>query len=36
LLIQNVARGSAAEAAAMKGPRQMVVVGNAEIGIAAI
>jgi len=33
LLIQNVARGSAAEAAGMKGPRQMVVIGNAEIGI---
>jgi len=33
LLVQNVARGSAAESAGLKGPRQMVVVGNAEIGI---
>ncbi len=33
LLIQNVARGSAADSAGLKGPRQMVVVGNAEIGI---
>ena len=29
LLIQNIARGSAAESAGLKGPRQMVIVGNA-------
>ncbi|MEO8026202.1 MAG: trypsin-like peptidase domain-containing protein [Bryobacteraceae bacterium] len=33
LLIQNVARGSSAEEAGLRGPRQMVVIGNAEIGV---
>jgi S1-C subfamily serine protease len=33
LLIQEVGRGSAAEAAGLHGPRQVVVIGNNEVGI---
>jgi S1-C subfamily serine protease len=33
LLIQEVARGSSAEAAGLRGPRQVVVVGNQELGV---
>lgn len=33
LLIQEVARGSAAQAAGLRGPRQIVVVGNNELGV---
>jgi putative serine protease PepD len=33
LLIQGVARGSAAESAGLRGPRQVVVVGNYELGV---
>ena len=33
LLIQRVERGSAAEAAGLRGPRQVVVVGNYQIGV---
>jgi S1-C subfamily serine protease len=33
LLIQGIARGSAAEAAGLRGPRQVVVIGNYELGI---
>jgi S1-C subfamily serine protease len=33
LLLQGVQRGSAAERAGLRGPRQFAVVGNAEIGI---
>jgi S1-C subfamily serine protease len=33
LLVQDVARGSAAETAGIRGPRQVVIVGNTEIGV---
>ena len=33
LLIQNVERGSPAEEAGLRGPRQMVVVGNYQLGV---
>jgi S1-C subfamily serine protease len=33
LLVQGVARGSAADRAGVRGPQQWVIVGNAEIGI---
>lgn len=33
LLIQEVQRGSAAEGAGLRGPRQVVIIGNNEIGI---
>jgi S1-C subfamily serine protease len=33
LLVQDVARGSAAEAAGLRGPRQVVAVGNIELGV---
>lgn len=33
LLIQDVARGSAAEQARLRGPREVVVVGNSEVGV---
>jgi S1-C subfamily serine protease len=33
LLVQEVARGSAAESAGIRGPRQVVVIGNVELGI---
>ena len=33
LLIQDVARGSAADAAGIRGPRQVVVIGNIELGV---
>ncbi len=33
LLIQEIARGSSAEAAGLRGPRQVVIVGSTEIGV---
>ena len=33
LLVQGVERGSGAEAAGLRGPRQIVVIGNVEIGV---
>ena len=33
LLLQGVQRGSAADRAGLRGPRQVVIVGNAEVGV---
>ena len=33
LLVQDVARGSAADAAGIRGPRQVVIIGNIELGV---
>jgi S1-C subfamily serine protease len=33
LLVQDVARGSAAQTAGIRGPRQIVVIGNVELGV---
>ena len=33
LLIQGIERGSAAEVAGLRGPRQYVAIGNVEIGV---
>jgi S1-C subfamily serine protease len=33
LLVQDVARGSAADAAGIRGPRQIVIIGNIELGV---
>jgi S1-C subfamily serine protease len=33
LLVQSVARGSSAEAAGIQGPRQIVIIGNNELGV---
>jgi S1-C subfamily serine protease len=33
LLVQGVTRGSAAEAAGIRGPRELAIIGNAEIGV---